>query len=159
MTLLPGVVMNIRPWFTIGVVSWASTRSVLSDQARDRSPMFFAVIWPRGLKPEPSYVRRYISQSPSSGCSSRSSVTLAYGAERTSGATKAPDRLGAGAEAEVAPQATAFSANRTIVREHGVRSSFIGSVLCSGGRRGSEMAERAIGPCASGRRRTTVALH
>src|ERR1700756_4235613 len=57
MTLLPGVVMNIRPWFTIGVVAWASTRSVLSDQAKDRFPMFFAVIWLRRLKPEPLYVR------------------------------------------------------------------------------------------------------
>src|SRR5213594_763255 len=83
MTLLPGVVMNIRPWFTIGVVSWASTRSVLSDQARDSFPMLLVVICLRGLKPEPSYVRRYISQSPASGCCSRSSVTVGYGVDPT----------------------------------------------------------------------------
>src|SRR5882762_2944270 len=71
--------MNIRPWFTIGVVSWAPLRSVLNDQASDSLPIFFAVICFRGLKPEPSYVRRYISQSPGSGCWSRSSVTVAYG--------------------------------------------------------------------------------
>src|SRR2546430_6534490 len=75
--------MNIRPWFTIGVVSWASTRSVLSDQARDSFPMLLAVICLRGLKPEPSYVRRYISQSPASGCCSRSSVTVGYGVDPT----------------------------------------------------------------------------
>src|SRR5580700_7877645 len=40
--------------------------------------MLAAVICLRGLKPEPSYVRRYISQSPASGCWSRSSVTVAY---------------------------------------------------------------------------------
>src|SRR5882724_52475 len=40
--------------------------------------MLAAVICLRGLKPEPSYVRRYISQSPASGCWSRSSVTVGY---------------------------------------------------------------------------------
>src|SRR5207302_1834010 len=94
-TLLPGVVMNIRPWFTIGVVSWASTRSVLNDQARDSLPMLLAVICLRGLKPEPSYVRRYISQSPASGCCSRSSVTVGYVVDPTctrSAATRAAGR-------------------------------------------------------------------
>src|SRR6266404_4571989 len=40
--------------------------------------MLLAVICLRGLNPKPSYVRRYISQSPASGCWSRSSVTVAY---------------------------------------------------------------------------------
>src|SRR6266516_6977698 len=75
--------MNIRPWFTIGVVSWASTRSVLNDQARESFPMLLVVICLKGLKPEPSYVRRYISQSPASGCCSRSSVTVGYGVDPT----------------------------------------------------------------------------
>src|SRR4029077_14040327 len=78
MMLFWGVVMNIRPRLTIGVVSCAPRRSVLTDQASVSRRILFGVICFSGLKPEPSYVRRYMSQSPASGCSSRASDTVGY---------------------------------------------------------------------------------
>src|SRR6267143_5213264 len=56
--------------------------------------MLLDVICFSGLKPQPSYVLRYISQSPASGCCSRSSVTVGYGADPTCAPCAATGAMG-----------------------------------------------------------------
>src|SRR5690349_219599 len=105
--------------------------------------MLLDVISFSGLKPQPSYVRRYMSQSPASGCSSRASVTVGYATEAACDCCVRSN--------------TADSAPKNCVHEW--RLGFIESVLCLRGRRRFETAESVTDYCVDGRRKTIIAPH
>src|SRR5690606_8740682 len=68
----------MTPSLTIGGASCASISPVEATHTGRRRDTFSVLIWANGLYPQPLYVRRIVSQSPSSGFSSRSAVTGEY---------------------------------------------------------------------------------
>src|SRR3989442_10877601 len=75
---LPGVAANMAPLFTTGGASWPSVWPVAKLQTGCSRLTLAGVISPSGLYPQPSKVRRNISQLPSSGFFSRSALTGVY---------------------------------------------------------------------------------
>ena len=74
-TWLPGVATNITPSCTMGAASCPLIAPVENDHTGFSRATLAGVICVRGLWPHPSYVRRFIIQSPSFGLRNRDSVT------------------------------------------------------------------------------------
>ena len=74
-TWFRGVDTNMMPSLTTGGASWPLVSPVPNVQTGRNRLTLSVVIWSSGLYPQPSYVRRIISQSPSSGLARRSAVT------------------------------------------------------------------------------------
>jgi hypothetical protein len=75
MTWLFGLVTNITPPLTSGAAWWTRASAVEKTHIGRRRATLAGVICVNGLNPQPSYVRRIISQFSSSGFFSRSVVT------------------------------------------------------------------------------------
>ena len=65
----------MTPLLTMGAASWTLASPVENTHTGRRRLTLSGVMFLRGLKPQPSYVRRIINQLPSSGFLRRSAVT------------------------------------------------------------------------------------